>query len=139
MLFSTEGEKNGDITLFLKGRIGLTDFTALFSEIKTLFIESKPAKLTVDFSQVEYFDSSGALFLVQLEDEAAARSVPFTIINVSAQQKQILSLVDREALSAPSLAPRERSLNLVEELGNSTMDILRDVYEVIRILGRACL
>ena len=98
-----------------------------------------PSKLTVDFSQVEYFDSSGALFLVQLEDEAAARSVPFTIINVSAQQKQILSLVDREALRAPSLAPRERSLNLVEQLGNATMDILRDVYEVILILGRACL
>jgi phospholipid/cholesterol/gamma-HCH transport system permease protein len=133
--FSIEGKKNGHVTLFLRGRIGLVDFTTLFSEIKALFSEYNPSTLAVDFSHVKYFDSSGALFLVQLEDEAAARSVPFTLVNVSAQQKQILSLVDREALRAPSLAPRERSLNLVEELGNATMDILRDIYEVILFWG----
>jgi phospholipid/cholesterol/gamma-HCH transport system permease protein len=135
MSFSIEGEKNGDITLSLQGRIGLNDFGLLLSEIKTLFVESNPTKLSVDFSHVEYFDSSGALFLVQLEDEAVSRSVPFALINVSVQQKQILSLVDREALRAPSLAPRERSLNVVEELGNVTMDILRDIYEVILFWG----
>lgn len=133
--FSIEGEKNGDITLFLRGRIGLSDFSALFSEIKTLFIEFSPSKLTVDFSHVEYFDSSGALFLVKLEDEATVRSVPFIMTNISDQQKQMLSLVDREALHAPSLATRERPLNLVEQLGNSTMDILKDVYEVILFWG----
>ena len=133
--FSIEGEKNGDITLFLRGRIGLADFTALFSEIEVFFSEYNPSKLTVDFSHVEYFDSSGALFLVQLENEAAARAVPFTLTNVSAQQKQILSLVDREALRAPSLAPKERSFNIVEELGNATMDSLRDIYEVILFWG----
>ena len=133
--FSIEGKKNGDITLFLRGRIGLADFTALFSEIKVLFIEFNPSKLTVDLSHVEYFDSSGALFLVQLEDEAAARSVPFTLVNVSTQQKQILSLVDRGALRAPSLGSREQPLNFVEQLGNATMDVLRDVYEVILFWG----
>jgi phospholipid/cholesterol/gamma-HCH transport system permease protein len=133
--FSIEGKKNGDITLFLQGRIGLADFTVLFSAIKMLFIEFSPSKLTVDFSHVEYFDSSGALFLVKLEEEAAARSVSFTIANVSAQQKQILSLVDREALHAPSLGSRERPLNLVEQLGSATMDVLRDVYEVILFWG----
>jgi phospholipid/cholesterol/gamma-HCH transport system permease protein len=135
MSLSVEGEKNGDITVSLRGRIGLNDFGQLLSEIKALFIESNPAKLSVDFSRVEYFDSSGALFLVQLEDEAASRSVPFTLVNVSAQQRQILSLVDREALRAKPLAPRERSLNLVEELGNAMIDILRDIYEVILFWG----
>lgn len=133
--FSIEGKKNGDITLFLKGRIGLADFTSLFSEIKTLFVEFSPSKLTVDFSHVEYFDSSGALFLVKLEDEAVAQSIPFAIINVSAQQKQMLSLVDREALRAPSLSSREQPLNLVEHLGSATTDVLKDVYEVILFWG----
>jgi phospholipid/cholesterol/gamma-HCH transport system permease protein len=133
--FSIEGKKNGDITLFLKGRIELADFTALFSEIKTLFVEFSPSKLTVDFSHVEYFDSSGALFLVELEDEAVARSVPFAMSNISAQQQQILSLVDREALHAPSLRARERPLNLVEQLGKETTNVLRDVYEVILFWG----
>lgn len=133
--FSIEAEKNGDITLFLKGRIGLADFTSLFPEIKTLFVEFSPSKLTVDFSHVEYFDSSGALFLVKLEEEAAARSVPFTIVNVSAQQKQMLSLVDREALRAPPLSSREQPLNRVEQLGSAMLDVLKDVYEVILFWG----
>jgi phospholipid/cholesterol/gamma-HCH transport system permease protein len=133
--FSIEGKKNGDITLFLRGKIGLADFSTLFPEIKSLFVELSPSKLTVDFSQVEYFDSSGALFLVQLEDEAVARSIPFTVVNVSAQQNQILSLVDREALHAPSLGSREQPLNIVEQLGSATMDVLRDIYEVILFWG----
>ena len=137
--FSIEGEKNGDITLFLRGRIGLADFSALFSEIKTFFIEFSPSKLTVDFSHVEYFDSSGALFLVKLEDEAVASSIPFAMSNISAQQKQMLSLVDREALHAPPLAFRERPLSLVEQLGSATMDVLKDVHEVILFWGElAC-
>jgi phospholipid/cholesterol/gamma-HCH transport system permease protein len=135
MSFSIEGENNGDITLFLRGRIGLADFTVLFSEIKTLFIEFNPSTLTVNLAQVEYFDSTGALFLIRLEDEAVTRLVPFTIINLSAQQKQMLSLVDREALHAPSLAPREGSLNFVEQFGSATMDVLKDVYEVILFWG----
>ena len=133
--FSVEGEKNGDITLSLRGRIGLAGFNALLSGIKAFFAEYNPDKLTVDFSQVEYFDSSGALFLVQLEDEAAARSVPFTIRNISAQQQQMLSLVDRKALHAPSLSTRERPLSLLEQLGNETMNVLRDLYEVILFWG----
>jgi phospholipid/cholesterol/gamma-HCH transport system permease protein len=133
--FSVEGEINGHVTLFLHGKIGLADFNVLLPEIKTLFVKYNPSQLTVDFSRVDYFDSSGALFLVQLEDEARARSVPFATVNVSDQQKQMLSLVDREALHAPSLASRERSLNPVEQLGNTAADVLKDVYEVILFGG----
>jgi len=133
--FSIEGKKNGDITLSLRGRIGIADFNELLSGIKAFFVEYNPHRLTVDFSHVEYFDSSGALFLTQFQDEALARSVPFVIANISDQQKQMLSLVDREAIRAPSLATRERPLNLVEQLGSSTTDILKDVYEVILFWG----
>src|SRR5512145_3240763 len=126
--FSIVGEKSGDITLFLSKRTGLDDFNMLFFQIKNLFVEHNPAKLTVDFTHVEYFDSSGALFLTQLEAEARGRSIPFSVANVSDQQKQILSLVDREALFAPALASRGRSLNFIEQLGNAAINVLRDVY-----------
>jgi phospholipid/cholesterol/gamma-HCH transport system permease protein len=133
--FSVEGKINGHVTLFLRGKVGLADFNVLLPGIKTLFVKYNPSQLTVDFSGVNYFDSSGALFLVQLEDEALARSVPFSTVNVSDQQRQILSLVDRETLHVPSLASGERSLNLVEQLGSAAADMLRDIYEVILFWG----
>lgn len=51
------------------------------------------------------------------------------------KEQQVLGLVDREALHVPSLAPRERSLNIVEQFGNETINILRDVYQVILFWG----
>lgn len=133
--FSIQGEKNKDIILSLGESIGITDLNVLLSGIKTIFIEYNPHRLTVDFSRVEYFDSSGALFVSQLQDETQARSIPFMVTNITDQQKQMLSLVDREALRAPSLATRERPLNFVEQIGNATTDILRDIYEVILFWG----
>jgi len=133
--FSVKGDKNGDVTLFPLGRIGLTNLDTLLSEIKTLFTEYSPSQLTVDLAKVEYLDSAGALFLVELEDEAGARSIPFAVINASGNEKEIMSLVDREALHAPSLAPTERSLNIIEQIGDETINGLRDIYEVILFWG----
>ncbi len=133
--FTVEGKINGHIALLLQGKIGLAEFNVLLPEVKTLFAQYNPTQLTVDFSRVDYFDSSGALFLAQLEEEARARSVPFAMINVSDRHRQILSLVDREALRAPSLASRERNLNPVEQLGKAATDVLKDVYEVILFGG----
>ncbi|MBA4390464.1 MAG: hypothetical protein C0399_05955 [Syntrophus sp. (in: bacteria)] len=134
-VFSIKGQKQGDITLFLFGRIGLENFDALLREIQGFFSEYNPSHLTVDLEKVDYLDSTGALFLVRLEDEAKTRSVPFTIANVSDEGKQIMSLIDRRALTAPSLAAKERALNLLEQLGNETINVLKDIYEVILFGG----
>jgi phospholipid/cholesterol/gamma-HCH transport system permease protein len=134
-VFSIEGQKKGDITLFLFGRIGLENFDALLREIQGLFAEYNPARLTIDLERVDYLDSTGALFLVRLEDEAKIRSIPCTITNVSGEGKQIMSLIDRRALTAPSLASKERALNILEQLGSETINVLKDIYEVILFGG----
>ena len=134
-VFSIKGQKKGDITLLLSGRIGLDNFDVLLRETQGLFTEYSPSQLMVDLAGVDYLDSTGALFLTQLEDEAKKRSIPFTIANVSGKGKQIMSLIDRKALTAPSLATKERALNLLEQLGNETINVLKDIYEVIRFGG----
>ena len=71
---------------------------------------------------IDYIDSSGALFIIKLEDEARARNVPFSIHGLSKEKMGILSLIDRQALTAPSLAAKERTLNIIEQLGNASID-----------------
>jgi phospholipid/cholesterol/gamma-HCH transport system permease protein len=86
-------------------------------------------------SGVTYLDSAGALFIVELEDEARKRSVPFALSGLSREKMGILSLIDRDALTKPSLAPRERRMNIVEQLGVASLAAVRDIYDIISFSG----
>ena len=81
---------SGNITLVLSGRLDLDRFGILSPLINDLFDSYKPLKLNVDMTGIEYIDSSGALFIVKLEDEALARNVPFSIHGLSKEKMGIL-------------------------------------------------
>ncbi|HVN96831.1 MAG TPA: MlaE family lipid ABC transporter permease subunit [Syntrophorhabdaceae bacterium] len=132
---SFEGKRNGDVTILLSGNVGLSQFDTLLSQIQLIFDEHNPSRLTVDLEKVEYLDSAGALFLAELKEEAEKRSVPFAVIHASGKKEQMMSLVDMDAIHAHSLAASERSLNLVEQIGNETLNVLKDLYEVILFFG----
>ena len=125
----------GDITLVLAGKLDIARFGVLSPLIQDLFASYKPLKLDVDMTGIDYIDSSGALFIVKLEGEALARSIPFTIRGLSKEKMGILGLIDRQALAAPSLAPKERTLNIVEQLGNATLEAVQDIYDIISFSG----
>ncbi len=125
----------GETILVLSGRLDLNRFGALSPLIKSLFDSYKPSQLNVDMTGINYIDSSGALFIVKLEDEAMARSVPFSIHGLSKEKMGILDLIDREALDAPSLATKERALNVVEQVGNASISATRDIYDIVSFCG----
>ncbi len=133
--YTVQGENGSDITLILSGRIDLERFGSLSPHIGRIFDSHKPSRLTVDLAGVDYLDSSGALFLVEFEEEAQKRGVPFTLSGMSTEKKGILSLIDRQSLTAPSLATKERPMNIVEQLGSGTISALQDIYEVISFSG----
>ena len=134
-LFSIEGENSGDLTLFLHGRVGVSSFESLLSGIKTVLAVRNPNTLSINFSKVEYFDSSGALLITQIQDEAAVRSIPFSLVSISDQQRQMLSLIDKDALHAPALAALDRTLNPVEQLGTKAVALLIDFRDVTSFFG----
>ncbi len=125
----------GDVILVLSGRLDLDRFGLLSPLARDLFESYKPVTLSVDMTGIDYIDSSGALFIVKLEDEAIARNVPFSIHGLSEEKMGILSLIDRQALSAPSLAAKERTLNIIEQLGDASIKAVRDIYDIISFSG----
>ncbi len=133
--YHIEAADGGVITLVLTARMDLERFGELSGLIETIFDTHSPSKLNVDMSGVTYFDSAGALFIVELEDEARKRSVVFTLSGLSREKMGILSLIDRDALTKPSLAPRERRMNVVEHLGAASLGALRDIYDIISFSG----
>ncbi|MBP7529064.1 MAG: MlaE family lipid ABC transporter permease subunit [Syntrophorhabdaceae bacterium] len=130
-----ETADDGVVTLSLSGRMDLERFGELTPLIGTIFDSYAPSRLNVDMAGIDYIDSSGALFIVKLEDEARARSVAFTLSGLSREKMGILSLIDREALVKPSLAPRERRLNLIEQLGNASIIAVKDMYDIVSFGG----
>jgi len=133
--YHIEAADGGAVTLALSGRMDLDRFSELTALIGRIFDSYNPSKLDVDMRGIDYLDSSGALFIVQLEDEARRRSVAFTISGLSREKMGILSLIDRDAMTRPSLAPRERRMNLVEQLGAASLTAVRDIYDIISFGG----
>lgn len=133
--YNIERTGDGTITLTLSGRMDLERFGELIPLVDTIFDSYTPSHLDVDMTGVDYLDSSGALFIVRLEDEARVRSVAFTLSGLSREKMGILSLIDRESLTTPSLATKGRPMCIVGQLGAGTITAVKDVYDIVSFGG----
>lgn len=132
---NVQGAKGGEISLSLSGRIETENLNAFMSEAGALLMEKAPRKLTVDLSKVEYLDSAGALGLLQLEDRAKSRSIPFQFVNVTDEAKRVIGLINRKALTMKPLVSDKRSGNIIEQVGESSLRIFNDFVSIITFLG----
>lgn len=129
-----QGERAGDVFLSLSGRIEVGNLHLFLSETDTLINQMTPRKLMVNLSNLEYLDSAGALGLLQLEDRARHRSIPFEFNNVSERAKRIMGLVDRKALAMKPLVNEKKS-NVIEQVGDGSLKIFNDFVSIITFLG----
>ncbi len=128
------GEKTGEVFLSLSGRIEVGNLHLFLSETEALIDRMTPRKLLVNLSSLEYLDSAGALGLLQMEDRARARSIPFQFENVTEGAKRIMGLVNRKALAVRPLAGEKKS-GLIEQIGDGSLKLFNDFVSVITFLG----
>ena len=131
---NVQGEKGGDVSLSLSGRIEVENLHLFASETDALMNQMTPRKLLVDLSKVGYLDSAGALGLLQLEDRAKARSIPFQFDHVTEEAKRIMGLIDRKALTMKPLVSEEKS-NIIEQIGDGSLKIFNDAISIITFSG----
>src|SRR4030042_6058441 len=129
-----QGERAGEVFLSLSGRVEVGNLHLFVSETDALINQMTPRKLLVNLSNLEYLDSAGALGLLQLEDRAKARSIPFQFDHVSEGAKRIMGLVNRKALAMKPLAGEKKS-NVIEQIGDGSLKIFNDFVSVITFLG----
>jgi phospholipid/cholesterol/gamma-HCH transport system permease protein len=132
---TTKGETGGRVVLAISGRLSLENLQAMMSETGPFFDVWRPSELTVDLSGVDYMDSSGALLLLEMEQRAKSRSIPFTLTNVSDKEKGVIDLLDASALTVPPLIPKERSMNVVEQVGDGCVRMYNDLVEIVTFGG----
>ncbi|MGZ3557997.1 MAG: MlaE family lipid ABC transporter permease subunit [Thermodesulfobacteriota bacterium] len=129
-----QGERAGEVLLFLSGRIEVENLHLFASEADALMTQMTPRKLLVDLSNVEYLDSAGALGLLQLEDRAKARSIPFQFDHMTEEAKRIMGLINPKALTMKPLVSEEKS-NIIEQIGDGSLKIFNDIVSIITFSG----
>jgi phospholipid/cholesterol/gamma-HCH transport system permease protein len=129
------GGTGAPVTLAVSGRLALENLRNFQEELQAHLSRLSPASLTVDLSGVQYLDSAGALALLQLESESQARSIPCGFVNVTEEAGRIMGLIDRENLTRPPLIPGERSASPLEQLGEVSLKLARDLVQVLTFLG----
>jgi phospholipid/cholesterol/gamma-HCH transport system permease protein len=130
-----QGEKGDSVTLSLSGRFSTEDLNAFVSEAKALLKARAPRELAVDLSRIEFLDSAGALGLLQLEDEAKAKSIPFRFVNATEDARRIMGLIDRKALTMKPLISDEKSSNVIEQIGQASVSLVNDFVSIMTFLG----
>jgi phospholipid/cholesterol/gamma-HCH transport system permease protein len=128
------GEPGQSVTFALSGRIALATLPPLKARIISLLNRYAPASLTVDLAEVTYLDSVGALLLVELEEEARAQAMPFSLANASEEIQKILGIIDLEALTAPPLKVEEKA-DFVEKVGGASLTFIDDLVQVTTFVG----
>ena len=131
---NVHGEKGGEVSLSLSGRIETENLNAFLSETEVLLMEKAPKKLMVNLLKIEYLDSAGALGLLQLEDRAKARFIPFQFDHVSEEAKGIMGLINRKALTMKPLVSEGKS-NLIEQIVDGSLKIFNDMVSIITFAG----
>jgi len=136
---SVTGENGGHVTIFISGSVSLDNISFMLPRIKSLIEEKHPVKLTADLGNIEYLDSAGALLLIQLENEAGRKSIPFSYLNMSDKVKGIMTLLDRDALSARPIIAEKRTAGFFERIGEGSISFYDDIIEVITFGGELIL
>jgi phospholipid/cholesterol/gamma-HCH transport system permease protein len=132
---NSQGEKGGEVSLSLSGRIETENLNDFLIETEVLLTEKAPKKLMVNLSKIEYLDSAGALGLLQLEDKAKAKSIPFQFVNVTDEAKRVMGLINLKDLTTKPLLSDKRSSNVIEQAGESGLKIFNDFVSIVTFLG----
>jgi len=129
----------GYITLFISGSITLHNIDEVMPKIKRLLEDKSPSEIYADLGDVDAMDSAGAMLLLQLENELQERSIKLEFVNVSDKVKDIMTLLDKNALASQPIIPDKRSIGFFERVGEISLNFLDDIKNVIAFGGELVL
>lgn len=127
---------DSQLAVHIAGELGLKNLTVFTSEIKNLlFEEQKTNALLLDFSGLTYIDSAAALAIIQIQKEAATKSIDCTLVNLNEEAKGIFSVIYEKALIQPPLKTKESTDGFVVQVGEASLNVFHDALKFISFFG----
>ncbi len=132
--FDSETNPDGTLAFNLQGRLDSTTTGRAWRQSAQILAHTKPAKVLVNATEIEYCDGSGIAWLLYLRQQMSARGAAVEIRGLHSEFQELLN----DALSGDELsvaAPVEDRRSFAEQIGRSVYDILIDARAVISFVG----
>lgn len=127
--------ENGATTLHFEGRMDAGTAPAMIKGVKSLLTKNPPATLTVDLAQVTYLDDFGALVLVELKNLMSDGKDRLLLTNAGEKVKEVLAILNFDALGEPVSYTKKRSPDLFTRLGSEVFRQASDLKFVFSFIG----
>jgi phospholipid/cholesterol/gamma-HCH transport system permease protein len=100
-------------------------------------IDSQTTHISLDFAAVEGLDTFGAWQVVRLWKQFEAQGQKVTLENC--KEAELSFLKEVYALKVPLQARKTKHINIVEQIGQSTLDTVHEFHRIIALLGKITL
>jgi len=124
-----------DVKASLAGRLVIDNVARFMEEMERLFNERHPRSVTCELANLGHLDSVGALALLKVQDSATSRNLPLTYENMSRAAREIMDLIDREALVKPPLHDDMTTRSFAARVGETAFQFYHDLIDVLTFLG----
>jgi phospholipid/cholesterol/gamma-HCH transport system permease protein len=127
----------GELRLVFSGRLDAEAAGFLWKQAVNRTAQAAPQTLVVNAAAVDYCDTVGAGFLLQLKKSQQRTNGQFRIEGLRPEFAQLIELFDPGDLTAP--VPEPTSFRRVaEQIGRATVNTWADVKGEIAFLGEMC-
>jgi phospholipid/cholesterol/gamma-HCH transport system permease protein len=131
-------DEKGVTTLHFIGRMDAGTAPSLIKMVKSLLTKNPPADLTIDLAQVTFLDDFGALVLVEIKNLLPAGNGQLKLTHAGQKVKDVLAILNIDALAAPSSYTKKRSPNLFTRLGSAAFRQASDLKFAFSFIGAVC-
>ena len=131
--------RDGGITLHIKGAMDALSAGAMIREFCSLLEDRRPPSLIVDMVRVTYLDDFGALVLTELREMMARGNGHFQFKNASQKVKKMLDLFQVDTLDKKPSVTKKILPGPLVRLGEGTIRVAIDLRYLISFIGSVCL
>lgn len=137
--YQVSRDEDGGMTFSVYGNMDVSNAAALLKDLKAEVKNDSPSSLTVDLNAVEYLDDFGTLVLVELKRMMSAAGGKFQMVHPGPKIRNMLSLLNFDAMAEPVTFIKKRSPNLFVRIGDAALGQLSDLRYAVFFLGSVCL
>lgn len=127
----------GVTTLAIRGRVDVHNARQALQDLTSRLAE--PGDVALDLSGVDYFDSGGGALVIQLRQFLADRGRALRITASTPAIDGFLGLLDQDTLARPPAGRRDRSVNLIAQVGEGSLKLVQDTRELVLFSGELIL
>ncbi|HEX3035990.1 MAG TPA: ABC transporter permease [Thermodesulfobacteriota bacterium] len=128
--------EEGTLNLTIDGRLDSYTTGDIWKKAVQILEQASPKRIVVDASGINYCDVSGIALFIKLREHRERAGGKFEVRNLANEFQQLLDLFPAKEIRGLEIE-KPKPVNLPEEIGRATVNILDDIRANITFIGEA--